>query len=178
MQKCARLGAWPVADMTRLVWPLRASNFQKPGPGHASDTNVLQALQPGVAANDCGVFIDPEQCAVSELLDIARTVLSLDIGFEIRAYGNSLASVSRSPGRLNTPVVLKGGEVYGTLWCPNDDRRTAMGSRPTDALRTVAALLGREVDRYRRVYFSWIREHQCAAREYQLSCRLVIASSA
>ena len=118
------------------------------------------AAVPGRAAvptpADPGAAVQAEQAVVSELLQIARTVLTLEITFEAGAPGAGAdASPAPAPaptgtGRFDMPVVLRDGQVYGTLRCVSDDRRTPVGSRPADALRCVAVLVGRELDRHRR----------------------------
>ncbi len=91
-----------------------------------------------------------EHAVVSELLQIARTVLTLEITFEADPTRPSAASVPAGTARLDTPIVLRDGQVYGRLCCVSDDRRTPVGSRPADALRCVAVLVGKELDRHRR----------------------------
>jgi len=125
----------------------------------AAAPNAAAAV-PGRAAvptpADPGAAVQAEQAVVSELLQIARTVLTLEITFEAGAPGAGAdASPAPAPaptgtGRFDMPVVLRDGQVYGTLRCVSDDRRTPVGSRPADALRCVAVLVGRELDRHRR----------------------------
>jgi hypothetical protein len=141
-----------------LHWPLQALNFQTPipAPNRPPEGDFAVAVPPeahpasAATGAELGASVHAERCAVSELLQIARTVLTLDIAFESGVPDAAPATASMGTDRLKIPVVLRNGEVYGRLCCPNDDRRTAMGSRPGDALRTVAVLVGKEVDRHRR----------------------------
>ena len=122
-------------------------------PGWAHAERVPGVFRTPQATGELGVALHAERCAVSELLEIAKNVLTLDIAFEPRASDDGIAPASKDPSRLAVPVVLKSGQVYGTLWCPDDDCRTAIGNRVTDALRTVAVLVSHEVDRHRRMTF-------------------------
>lgn len=99
---------------------------------------------------DPGAAVQAEQAVVTELLQIARTVLTLEITFEAGAPSAEASPAPAPTGRFDMPVVLRDGQVYGTLRCVSDDRRTPVGSRPADALRCVAVLMGRELDRHRR----------------------------
>lgn len=102
------------------------------------------------AAAVSDVAVRAEQAVVIELLQIARTVLTLEITFEAGPRRTAEVPVPAGAALLDRPIVLRDGEVYGTLCCVSDDRRTPVGSRPADALRCVAVLVGRELDRHRR----------------------------
>lgn len=105
---------------------------------------------PPAAPEEPGTAVSAEQAVVIELLQIARTVLTLEITFQPGAPPPPALSVPDGTARFDTPVVLRDGQVYGTLCCVSDDRRTPVGSRPADALRCVAVLVGKELDRHRR----------------------------
>jgi GAF domain-containing protein len=47
---------------------------------------------------------------------------------------------------LSAPVVLRSGEIYGTLCCISHRPRTSLGPLEVDALRSVAALVARRLD--------------------------------
>jgi hypothetical protein len=106
------------------------------------------APYPAPVASDVAALA--EQAVVTELLQIARTVLTLEITFEAGPRRTAEMPVPDGAALLDRPVVLRDGQVYGTLCCVSDDRRTPVGSRPADALRCVAVLVGRELDRHRR----------------------------
>lgn len=73
----------------------------------------------------------PDTSALAE----SRSLDATDL-LDIRAY-------------LSTPVLLKNGEVYGTLCCISHRTRSALGIRQVDALRKVAALVAAEIERSR-----------------------------
>lgn len=115
-----------------------------PAPG---TTCPGSAPLPAAVAPDVAVLA--EQAVVIELLQIARTVLTLEITFEAGPERTAEVPVPDGTALFDRPVVLRDGQVYGTLCCVSDDRRTPVGSRPADALRCVAVLVGRELDRHR-----------------------------
>ncbi|MGF6527889.1 hypothetical protein [Variovorax sp. PvP013] len=106
------------------------------------------APTPAPVASDVAALA--ERAVVTELLQIAKTVLTLEITFEAGPRRTAEVPVPAGAALLDRPVVLRDGQVYGTLCCVSDDRRTPVGSRPADALRCVAVLVGRELDRHRR----------------------------
>ena len=119
-------------------------------PAACATPPVVSADVPACAPADSDVAALAEQAVVTELLQIARTVLTLEITFEAGPRRTAEVPVPAGAARLDRPVVLRDGQVYGTLCCVSDDRRTPVGSRPADALRCVAVLVGRELDRHRR----------------------------
>lgn len=74
----------------------------------------------------------PNTAALPEARELAVTEC-----LDIRAY-------------LSAPVVLADGEIYGTLCCISHQPRSALGSRQVDALRTVAGLISKEIEKSRR----------------------------
>lgn len=50
---------------------------------------------------------------------------------------------------LSTPVVLKDGSIYGTLCCISHAPRSALGSKQVDALRYVAGIIAKELEKRR-----------------------------
>jgi hypothetical protein len=115
---------------------------------HGGASPAAPAAADAAAVSD--VAVRAEQAVVIELLQIARTVLTLEITFEAGPRRTAEVPVPAGAALLDRPIVLRDGEVYGTLCCVSDDRRTPVGSRPADALRCVAVLVGRELDRHRR----------------------------
>ncbi len=50
---------------------------------------------------------------------------------------------------ISVPVVMRNGEVFGTLCCISHTPRTALGNRQIDALRKVAEMVAAELERQR-----------------------------
>ncbi|MDB5880035.1 MAG: diguanylate phosphodiesterase [Variovorax sp.] len=50
---------------------------------------------------------------------------------------------------ISVPVVLRNGDVYGTLCCISHTPRSALGNRQIDALRKVAEMVSVELERQR-----------------------------
>ena len=50
---------------------------------------------------------------------------------------------------ISVPVVLRNGDVYGTLCCISHTPRSALGNRQIDALRKVAEMVSVEVEKQR-----------------------------
>lgn len=136
--------------------PTRSAPPPAPLPVAANAPTLAPALAPAPAAippappEEPVTAVSAEQAVVIELLQIARTVLTLEITFQPGAPPPPALPVPDGTARFDTPVVLRDGQVYGTLCCVSDDRRTPVGSRPADALRCVAVLVGKELDRHRR----------------------------
>jgi hypothetical protein len=141
--------------------PTRSAALSAPLPAAANAATLLPAPAPAPAPaaippatpEEPVTAVSAEQAVVIELLQIARTVLTLEITFlpgPPPPSPSPALPVPEGAARFDTPVVLRDGRVYGTLCCVSDDRRTPVGSRPADALRCVAVLVGKELDRHRR----------------------------
>ncbi len=50
---------------------------------------------------------------------------------------------------ISVPVVMRNGEIFGTLCCISHTPRTALGNRQIDALRKVAEMVATELERQR-----------------------------
>lgn len=112
--------------------------------------SVAPASAPLTAPAASDVAALAEQAVVIELLQIARTVLTLEITFEAGPKRMTEVPIPDGAALFDRPVVLRDGQVYGTLCCVSNENRTPLGSRPSDALRCVAVLVGKELDRHRR----------------------------
>ncbi|HUD33232.1 MAG TPA: hypothetical protein VMR43_09490, partial [Variovorax sp.] len=66
------------------------------------------------AAAVSDVAVRAEQAVVIELLQIARTVLTLEITFEAGPRRTAEVPVPAGAALLDRPVVLRDGQVYGT----------------------------------------------------------------
>lgn len=134
--------------------PTRSAPMPVPSPVAANAPTLAPAPAPTAtpphAPDEPVSAISAEQAVVIELLQIARTVLTLEITFQPGPPPPPAVPGPAGAARFDTPVVLRDGHVYGTLCCVSDDRRTPVGSRPADALRCVAVLVGKELDRHRR----------------------------
>lgn len=78
-------------------------------------------------------------------------------------FSNAIADTSKSPeamalpstaamkiaAYISVPVVLRGGEVFGTLCCISHKPRSALGNLQIDALRKVAEMVSIELEKQR-----------------------------
>lgn len=107
---------------------------------HASDAEL--SVQPGDSApletTLCQRVVDgrlPEHLEDTNLRSEIRELAAVK-AINIGAY-------------LSTPVILKDGSVYGTLCCISHAPRSALGLKQIDALRYVAGIIAKELEKRR-----------------------------